>query len=104
MGFFFPKKKKKIGWKWKFTLPLLPFQLDWEGFGSWGSSSRPESQVHLFNHGIATVVEFKLGNMDLVRAVGASHPSPAFKIIKNTGNFNYFPISFPRLGAEILEY
>lgn len=26
------------------------------------------------------------------------------KIIKNKGDFNYFPISFPRLRAELLEY
>lgn len=26
------------------------------------------------------------------------------KRIKNWGNFNYFPISFPRLRAEFLEY
>lgn len=70
-GWFF---SQKIGWSWKFTLPLLPCLLDWGGFGSWGSLSRPESQVHLFNHGIATVMEMKLGKMDLLGAAWSRAP------------------------------
>lgn len=53
--FFFPKN-------WLELEVHSPFvALDWGRFGSWGSWSRPESQVHLFNDGIVTILEFQSG-------------------------------------------
>lgn len=59
--FFFPKKLAGAGIS-HFFCCLFSWIVENLGAGA------PGIQVHLFNYGISMVLEFKLGNVDLIRA------------------------------------
>lgn len=60
---FFPQK---IGWSWKFTLPLLPWIGEDLGAGAPGADLKAKCTCLMME--LSQSWSFKVGNMDLVKA------------------------------------